>query len=698
MSFSRLKGALVLSALLLLLSPAAYAQGIERSPDGDAYVVNLREADIQEFSEQVSTITGRTLILDPSVSGQVTVISGEPLNQDGIWQLYQSVLRVNGYAAVPSGRIWRVVPQAQINEGGPRLDAYNAGAQDLVTRVIRLNNLPPEAAANVLRPLVASFGYIEALPESGAIVVTDYAENIQRVESLARTLDSGQGAATDTIQLDFASAAQVAESIQRIMGGDGAGGPRIAADERGNIILVRGDPDSVAEVRQLAIALDRPGEATAPVTRVIRLNNTDAESVTRVLLGLIGGQEQVSNPVARSLAPGRSDTESLGAGPLNDYGDSTVATLQDNPAFRSAAQNGRSQTGARGVQAMPQQGNNGGAAGGYVSDQLAIQPAPELNAIVVRGSAAAVANIESLVTELDVRRPQVLIEAAIVELTGDVAEQLGIQFGAGEAAAFDGGFGATSFSNAGPSLSSILRTLGSPAAIGLSEGLTVGVGSEDEFGVLVQALATSTKANLLSTPSITTLDNEPAEIVVAQNVPFRTGAFVTEGVSSNPFTTIEREDVGLTLRVAPRLYEGDVVRLEVSQEVSSLLNSTVAGAADLITNRRSIQTTVLADNGETIVLGGLITDDRMSRESEVPVLGDIPVIGGLFGSETQSRTKTTLFVFLRPTILRDRQDVVAATAAKYDRVRTLDKAPRDEGSLLLEPDSPKLPLELEGIY
>lgn len=691
MRFSNLITALLASAFMALSSPVSMAQGIERSADGDSYVVNLRDADIQEFAEQVSGFTGRTLILDPAVSGKVTVISGEPLDADGVWRLFQSVLRVNGYAAVASGGVWRVVPQAQVNESGPAVDTRGASSQDLVTRVVRLDNLPAEAAANVLRPLVASFGYIEALPDSNAIVITDYAENIERVQALAWTLDRGQGAATDTIQLNYAAAADVAETVQRIMGGEGNGAPRIAADERSNVLLVRGDADSVREVRSLVQALDRPGEATAPVTRVIRLNNTDAESVTAVLSGLLGGQNAASNPVAQNLATGN---QQIGAGSTNkfDQNRSSVATLQDNPASGRVAQEPANNQGVAFGQ------STGGGGGGFTTGDVAIQAAPELNAIVARGSAAAIANIETLVAELDVRRPQVLIEAAIVELTGDVAEQLGVQFGAREAAALDGGLAATSFSNSGPSLAGILRTLGSPAAIGLGEGLNVAVGSEDEFSILVQALATSTKANLLSTPSITTLDNELAEIVVAQNVPFRTGSFVTEGVSSNPFTTIEREDVGLTLRVAPRLYQGDVVRLEVSQEVSSLLNSTVAGAADLITNRRSIQTTVLADNGQTIVLGGLITDDRISSKSQVPILGDIPVIGGLFGSQTQSRTKTTLFVFLRPTILRNRDDVIAATAEKYDRVRDLDRAPDDKRSLLLEPESPKLPLELDGIY
>jgi general secretion pathway protein D len=316
----------------------------------------------------------------------------------------------------------------------------------------------------------------------------------------------------------------------------------------------------------------------------------------------------------------------------------------------------------------------------------------------VRGSPTAIASLGALIEELDVRRPQVRIEAAIVEITGDAAEQLGIQLGFGSAAALPNS-GGTSFSNAGISLRNILTILGAPGAAALPpEGAGVNLGSRGDFGVFVQALGQSTKANLLSTPSLTTLDNQPGEIVVGQNVPFRTGSFTVDGNGTNPFTTIEREDVGITLRVVPRVHEGDVVKLEVSQEVSALVNANIAGAADLITNRRSIKTTVLADNGETIVLGGLITDDRLSGRSQVPVLGDIPVIGELFKSRRESRTKRTLFVFLRPTILRDSKDVAGQAESDYSRIRADELSQEERQKLLTKPPGPKLPLEIDGVY
>jgi general secretion pathway protein D len=317
---------------------------------------------------------------------------------------------------------------------------------------------------------------------------------------------------------------------------------------------------------------------------------------------------------------------------------------------------------------------------------------------VVRGSPAAIANLEGLIAELDQRRPQVRIEAAIVEITGDAAEQLGVQLGFGGAAQV-GTIGGTSFSNAGISLRNVLALLGAPAAAAFpQEGAGVNIGSRGDFGIFVQALGQSTKANLLSTPSLTTLDNQPGEIVVGQNVPFRTGSFTTEGNTTNPFTTIEREDVGITLRVVPRVHEGDVVKLEVSQEVSSLVNANIVGAADLITNRRSIKTTVLADNGETIVLGGLITDDRVSGRSQVPVLGDIPVLGNLFKSRREGRTKRTLFVFLRPTILRDSAAVAAQAEAAYSRIRADELSQEARDKLLRNPPGARLPVEIEGVY
>lgn len=550
-----------------------------------------------------------------------------------------------------------------------------------------------------MRPLINNFGDAQAVSQPNAVVVTDYADNVRRVEELIRQLDQGRGTGVIALPVKYAGADYVAEVLRGLIA-DGSG-TTIAADARGNMLLLRGSSAAIAEIRSLVASIDRPGGAL-PETRVFRLKNSDAEFMTSILVGVLGGGEgEVTNPVARAAAGDINPRagERLGAGPTSRTGTARrgATTILDNAALSgglpSSVGEALAQGGRQGFA-----GSGQSAPAGLSTETLSIQAATEINAVVVRGLPGAIAEIDALIQELDTRRPQVLIEAAIVELTGEAAESLGLQLGIG-ANTPTGVAGATSFSGLGLPLQAILRTLGNPTAIGLlPNGLSAGIGVTDDFGILVQALATSSSANLLSTPSLTTLDNQVAEIVVGQNVPFRTGSFTTDGNSLNPFTTIEREDVGITMRVNPRVYEGDVIKLDISQEVSSLVGASIAGAADLITNRRSIQTTVLADDRGTVVLGGLIADDRMRTENKVPLLGDIPILGNLFKYQRESRSKRTLFVFLRPTILRTREDVVASARAKYDRIRALDMSADRREALLFAPEKPKLPQELDGVY
>jgi general secretion pathway protein D len=651
-------------------------------PDAPAsFVINLRDADIRALSEQVSEITGRTLILDPAVSGEVTVISAQPLDPAGVWDLFQSVLRVQGYAALRSGTIWRVIPQEGVREAGGELsETVDPGRLDVVTRLVKLRNFPVTTAVGALRPLVANFGYIEALPETNTLVITDNAENVERIEDIARTLDEGDGSQVSTIPIRNADAAEIAAALENVLGTE-AGGlpPRVAIDSRANVLLVRGDPDMTATVRRLAAELDQPGRqvpSLVPVTRVYRLRFADAVTLAEVLRGVIGAQAGATSPVAQALVP---------PVPVQERGIAAQFGIPTEAADTIPAQTPLSF-------APP-------PVASLASEDITIQPAPDINALVVRARMEVQADLGRLIEELDQRRPQVLIEAAIVEISGDISEQLGIQLGFGDAAP-PGGFAATSFSPVGLQLDNILGLLGVPASAAIApQGLSAAISDRDRFGILLQALAQSSRANLLSTPSITTLDNEPAEIVVGQNVPFRTGTFATDGDGVNPFTTIEREDVGITLRVLPRVSQGDVVQLEVSQEVSSLVGA-VAGAADLVTNRRLIQTTVLADNGGTIVLGGLITDDRQSQEIQVPGLGDIPLLGRLFSSNTEGGTKRTLFVFLRPTILRTRSDIGQVSANRFQRLRSIEVQPQGLPAKLLREPKPvlRLPVEINGLY
>jgi general secretion pathway protein D len=680
-------------AAIALDSTAALAQSAPPpGAQGADVVINMRGVEIADVSDQVSRITGRTLILDPAVKGPVTVTSATPLTPDGVWELYQSVLRANGFAAIRSGRAWRIVPAANaVREGG--VPTRGASGQALVTRMVRLTNVPSAEVARVVRPLVATFGSVEPLTNPNAIVVTDYADNVRRIEAIARQLDAGGGSTFAMITLRNGNAPDVAQTLTTVLGD----AVRVASDTRSNTVIVRGTPSSVAEARKIAASLDQPGGAT-PITRMFRLSFADSEAVTNVLRGILGQQESVSNPVARSLGQGSRLSQSGRNNRTSPI--STLATNNANSNTANAAIAGGALAGPQ--QQTPASGGtsqDSSSAQGFSTPDLTIQPAPELNAIVVRGTPSAIASIEPLITDLDVRRPQVMIEAAIAEITGDDAEQLGIQLGGGAAALGLRTGAGTSYTNgSGPSLGAILTVLGVPAGKLLGEGLTANINVTDNFSILVQALGVSTKSNLLSVPQVTVLDNSPAEIIVGQNVPFVTGSILTDSNSVTPYTTIERQDVGITLRVIPRINAGDTVRLEISQEASSIATGLSVQASDLITNTRTINTTVLADNGQTIVLGGLVSDDYLEAKRQVPILGDIPLVGELFRSRRESRTKRTLFIFLRPTIIRDSDDANAVTSSRYSRLRADEMDQGRNNSLLLKPRAPRLTVEIDGIY
>ena len=654
-------------ALLLILTLLAPQAGRAQDTAPETFVINLRDADIRVLAEQVSDITDRTLVLDQSVSGNVTVISTQSLDRDGVWELFQSVLAAQGFAAIPTGTLWRIVPQAAAREGGAVLESNGqTGRLDVITRIIPLHHFPAATAVGALRPLVASFGYIEAVAETNSLVVTDTAENVRRIESIAQALDTDTGQEVYSIPIRNADATEVGAALTAILAGNpamGSAAPKVTVDARSNMLLLSADAATHDLVLRLVADLDVPGRAVpsvVPVTRVYALRFADAAALADVLRGLVGSGGSVSNPVAGALPP-------------------------VDPATGAPVEGADVRLVSPGA---------GGGDGG-----ITIQPVLDSNSIVVRAPAQDQADLAKLIAQLDQRRPQVLIEAAIVEVSGEISEQLGVQLGFGTATP-PGGFAATSFSDNGPTLANVLRLLGSPVSTAVAPGgLSIGLSRKDSFGLLLQALGTSSKANLLSTPSITTLDNQPAEIIVGQNVPFRTGSFATDGNTTTPFTTIERKDVGITMRVVPRVNQGDVIQLDISQEVSSLTNRAVAGAADLVTNRRSIKTTVLADNGGTIVLGGLITDDRQSTRSEVPGLGKLPLLGGLFRNKSELARRQTLFVFLRPTILRNRADVTAVSKNRFERLRAIEVAPDGKRSLLGERKPvARLPVEIEGLY
>lgn len=638
------KLATVLALIVSLLAAPMSAQTIALDDSKAEFIVNLRNAEISVLAEQVSEITERTLIIDPNLTGSVTVISSKQLTQAGVWSLFQSMLRVRGFVAVESGVVWEIVPETQsVSKGGTIPPGGRAGDQDVVTKLVPLERLPSAEAVRVLRPLVAANGYIEALTDPNAVIITDTQANVDRIVNIARTFDTPQDQRTEVIRFTYAEATTVAQAMDEVLGTSGTGA-RISVDAASNVLLVRGDERDISQIRQLARDLDvapRRNPQARKRTHLYALKYGDAEVVAEIVSNTLQGGTDIVNPVAEAV-------------------DGETPVAPTGPA-----------------------------------SEVSVQASTETNSIVIRGTESQIQEATSLIGALDKRPRQVMIEAAIVEVSGEVAERLGTQLGLGSNIP-NGGFAATSFGTGGSSLGNVLGALGVSQASGLASGLTLGAGS-DNFGILVQALSQSTQANLLSTPSITTTDNKAATIVVGQNVPFRTGSFATDGNTATPFTTIERRDVGITMQVLPRVTSNGIVRLDISQEVSSLVNANVEGAVDLVTNRRLIETTVQAQDGGTIVLGGLITDDSRNAKGKVPGLGDAPLIGGLFRSRSEDSTRRTLFVFLRPTVIDSQHKAQAVANRQYQRVRKADAAepPR---SLLKERKVKRLPLEINGLY
>lgn len=640
-----MRGPTILAMIVALCLPTLLIAQERVLNDSDAeFVINLRNADIGVLAEQVSEITERTLVIDPALGGDVTVISAKPLTQAGVWQLFQSMLRVRGFVAVDAGVIWEIVTEDEaLSKPGGNPITGRAGEQDVITKLVPLERLPSAEAVRVLRPLVAQNGYIEALTDPNAIIITDIQANVDRIIAIAQTFDSPAEQRTEVIRFSFAEADAVAAAMTEVLGSSGTGA-RISVDPASNVLLVRGTDRDIDQIRSLARDLDvapRSNPKAQKRTYLYELKFADAEVVAEIVANTLQGGTDIVNPVAEDI-------------------EGSAAFVPTGPA-----------------------------------PEVSVQASTQTNAIVIRGTSEQIQEAVSLIAALDQRPAQVMIEAAIVEVSGEVAERLGVQLGIADNLP-DRGIAATSFGNGGASLGNVLAALGVSQAAGLASGLTIG-GAADNFGILVQALSQSTQANLLSTPSITTTDNKPATIVVGQNVPFRTGSFATDGNTATPFTTIERRDVGITMQVLPRVTSNGIVRLDISQEVSSLVNANVEGAADLITNRRVIETTVQAQDGGTVVLGGLITDDNRASQGKVPGLGDAPIIGGLFRSKSNDQTRRTLFVFMRPTVIDSQQKAQSVAKKQFQRVRNADAAdpPR---SLLKEQKVNRLPLEINGLY
>ncbi|MCP9339304.1 type II secretion system secretin GspD [Stutzerimonas xanthomarina] len=617
---------ILLAAGLLAAPLPLYAAdpGIEPSEtQQDGWTINLKDADIRAFVDQISQLTGQTFIVDPRVKGQVSVVSSTTLSLDEVYQLFLSVMATHGYSVLTQGEIARIVPNAEAKSdagGGP------TGGDLLETRVIQVQHTSATELIPLIRPLVPQYGHLAAVSSANALIISDRSANIARIEDLVRQLDKAQNDDYAVVNLQYGWAVDIAEVLRNTLARGEAkdtAGAQIIADSRTNRLIFTGPELARQKLASLAKTLDTPNTRSAN-TRVIRLRHNDAKSLAETLGDI---SEGLAEPTDGEVQGGRNQN-------------------------------------------------------------ILIRADESLNALVMLAEPELISTLESIVRQLDVPRAQVMVEAAIVEVSGDITDALGVQW-AVDARGGTGGAGGVSFGNTGLSIGSVLNAINdNEIPDNLPDGAIIGVGTRS-FGALITALSANSKSNLLSTPSLLTLDNQEAEILVGQNVPFQTGTYTTDASgANNPFTTIEREDIGVTLKVVPHINEGATLRLEIEQEISSIAPSASlsAQAVDLVTNKRSIKSTILAEDGQVIVLGGLIQDDVTRTDSKVPLLGDIPFLGALFRSTQESHIKRNLMVFLRPTVIRDRAGLAALSGKKYSDIRVIEASP---GSPSILPATPE---------
>ena len=629
-------------------------------------LLNFQAADLQAVVKAMSQMTGRNMLVDPRVRGQFTIVSARPMPVAAAYQVFLSALKAQGFTAVEGpGNVVRIIPVAEAKAAAPVNDqeAPPRGGEQIVTHIVIGQHVAVSQLQNVLRPLMSPTSQLSVYEPANALVITDFAENVRRLLRIIDRVDLPASTEVTVVQLQHASAIDVGELVVRLSGSGVAapggvpgapqtqiavGGDRfsVVPDTRTNSLLLRSDnPGRIAQLRSLIDKLDIPARATGS-TRVIYLKHAEAVKLVEVLRGML----------AASQVPG----------------------------------------------APPGAAAPGGRPGAPAAPSL-IQADEATNSIIINASDTVYNNLRTVIEQLDVRRAQVYVEALIVEMTADAALELGVQWAGATTSGSNTIGAAANFPSAAPSLAAAAaaNSLGPAAAIALSPaGLSVGVLRSGSLGALARALQSNTENNVLSTPTLLTLDNFQAKIIVGQNVPFVTGSFAQAtsavpgagGAAVNPFQTIERKDVGLTLRIKPQISEGGAIRLEIYQEVSSIARSVLTGASDIITNKRSIETKVVVDDGTTVVLGGLIDNTVTQTQEAIPLLGSIPYLGALFRYRKETRAKTNLMVFLRPVIIRSPDDSFRVTTDRYDYLRAYTRGEGPEREAIfdrLEPSPPK---------
>ena len=672
----------MLQRLMRLCRPLCLAIPLWAASTGlvsaESWKVNLQDADIKAFINEVATITDQNFVLDPRINGNVTVISNKALSRDEIYQLFLSVMQVNGIAAIDSGTTIKLVPDNVAKQSGVAVDLQgNSVGEALATRVIYLTNTQAAEVLGVIRPLMPQSAHAAAVPGVNALVLSDRADSLNQMTALIRDLDSNVNDSLQVIPLRHVDAERMMELISALVASAGSGQAqggnnqlKVIADTSSDRLLVKGSPEMIAKVQEMVNQLDTTPTRRLSGLRVFRLKYASAGHIAEMLRGLLASQSINSSGATSTLESASLNGASGTGSTLNSGANASVGN--------GASNNTSGNSGAAALSTS----SSGGASTGIGGRPFSIIADETQNAVIVNAAPELMFEIEDAVNQLDSRRAQVLIQAAIVEVSGDDATQLGVQWALGNA---NSGYGVVNFNNVGASAVSLAAAAlsggaGISAAAGSIAGALIGIGDSKKdsqgntqfYGAILQALDSSTSANLLSMPSILTLDNEKASILVGQNVPFVTGSYTTGSDSStNPFQTIDRQDIGINLNVIPHIGDNGTVRLEVSQEVSSVVPGSAGNASGLITNKSLINTTILADDQQTIALGGLMRDNTTTRQQKVPGLGNMPLFGRLFRSDNDSNQKSNLIIFLQPTILRDGGAVASVTERKYNQMRVL---------------------------
>ncbi|HVI34466.1 type II secretion system secretin GspD [Phenylobacterium sp.] len=611
-------------------------------------VLNLQDADIRVFIQDVARATGRTFIVDPRVQGKVTVASQEPLSRAELLDVLMSTLRANGLVAVPTGSgAYRIAPEEGAAQQPATLGA--SAGYGFATQVFRLRNLDAASAAETLKPLVGRQGAIIPSTRGNMLVVADYADNLRRIRGLLAQIDEDR-ATTQTVTLRSSSAREIAAVLNDLLKPPGAdpqarnGVVSIVVVESSNSLILRGDAEAVRPLLGVVADLDRRAE-TAGDVRVVTLQHANAEQLVPVLQQLVGQPVTAAAPQA-------------------------AATARRPPTSQPAAD------------AAPAPAPTAGAARANIARY------PGTNAIVIAADPDTQRMLAEVIRQLDVRRQQVLVEAIVVEVSDDAARRLGVQFALAGVNGSAVPFASTGYANAQPNLgailgaaageqnlpkdSALLAQLRATAAQSLlgTNGLILGGGGQSGdvlFGFVINAVKTDGQSNLLSTPSIMTLDNQPATILVGQEVPVTTGEVLGDS-NTNPFRTTARQNVGVQLEVTPQINAGGTITLALRQEVSSIAGGLTTTVGDLVLDKREIETTVNVDDGQIVVLGGLLDQNDRDTTERTPVLGDVPVLGNLFKATSRRRTRTNLMVFIRPRIVRSAAEARAVTGPRYDYI------------------------------